>query len=76
MCARRRGRSELALIVAVLLVGCLVTGAAFGVVAHGESRYAGQAVDRYADELSAAVNVAGMDLARNTGKNRYVGADV
>ncbi|TQS44061.1 diguanylate cyclase domain-containing protein [Cryptosporangium phraense] len=52
----KRGRAGVALVAAVLLAGCLVTYAAFDAVDRAENRYAGQVMDRYADEVSAAVD--------------------
>ncbi|MBU2664763.1 diguanylate cyclase [Actinoplanes bogorensis] len=53
----RRGRrwTGTLLVVAVLGMGAAVTAGAYDVVEHGEDRYAGQVMDRYADDLSAAV---------------------
>jgi CHASE1-domain containing sensor protein len=43
------------LVIAVILVGAAVTMAAFDLVQDGEQRYAMQVMDRYADDVSAAV---------------------
>ncbi|MCY1137129.1 sensor domain-containing diguanylate cyclase [Actinoplanes sp. Pm04-4] len=52
---RGRGWAGLLLVVAVLITGGAVTVAAYDIVDDGEDRYAGQVMDRYAAELSAAV---------------------
>ncbi|TQS45303.1 CHASE domain-containing protein [Cryptosporangium phraense] len=56
------GWAALAMVVAVLVTGGLVTVAAFGLVDRGEDRYAVQVMDRYADELTA-----GLDTTRLPG---------
>ncbi len=44
------------MVAAVLVTGGAVTAAAYDVVERGEDRYAGQVMDRYAADLSAAVS--------------------
>ncbi|MCO8269119.1 diguanylate cyclase [Actinoplanes sp. TRM 88003] len=53
---RGRGWTGLLLVATVLATGGAVTIAAYDIVDSGEERYAAQVMDRYADDLSAAVS--------------------
>jgi diguanylate cyclase (GGDEF)-like protein len=53
--AGRRIRGGALLVVAVLLLGLMVSAAATVAVDRAEDRYAGQVIDRYADDVTAAI---------------------
>jgi diguanylate cyclase (GGDEF)-like protein len=62
----RRNRAGLVLVAAVLATGALLTAGAHNTVHRSENRYAAQLMDRYADDLEAAVNERADDYGDTT----------